>query len=150
MPVAVLNSEDVVALTNLLTISLSSACSSVCWALPSSAILCARSCSACTVGSGSSSTRGRSVTPLSVNYCTQSKCKAALPDGYKYKTCEKCWNISKLSMQKKRKRDKADEGPPCNSHLEEDSDTELKQKVSRFTDEQHGTHIRGGHRVESR
>ena len=71
--------------------------------------------------------------PLSVNYCTQSKCKAALSDGYKYKTCEKCRNISKLSMQKKRKRDKADEGPPCNNHLEEDSDTELKQKVSTFT-----------------
>ena len=35
-------------------------------------------------------------------------------------------------MQKKRKRDKADEGP-SNSNLEEDSDMELKQKVSRFT-----------------
>ena len=65
----------------------------------------------------------------SVNQCTQSKCKAALPDGYQYKTCEKCRNISKLCMQKKRKRDKADEGP-SNSNLEEDSDTELKQKCS--------------------
>lgn len=46
-------------------------------------------------------------------------------------------------MQKKRKRDKADEGPsrappiaPGNSHLEkesEESDTELQCKVSRFT-----------------
>ena len=36
-------------------------------------------------------------------------------------------------MQKKQKQDKADEGPLSTSHLEDDSDTELKQKVSRFT-----------------
>ena len=43
-------------------------------------------------------------------------------------------------MQRKRKRDKADEGPSCtppiapgNSHLEEESETELQNKVSRFT-----------------
>jgi len=43
-------------------------------------------------------------------------------------------------MQKKRKQDKADEGPshsppiaPSNSHLDEESDTKLKQKVGRFT-----------------
>ena len=36
MPVATLNSEGVVALTNLPTIVLSSARSSACWALPSS------------------------------------------------------------------------------------------------------------------
>ncbi|KAF8257921.1 hypothetical protein EI94DRAFT_1816526 [Lactarius quietus] len=73
--------------------------------------------------------------PPSMNQCTQSKCKAALPDDYQYKTCEKCRNISRLSMQKKRKWDKADEGQGClppiarsNSHLDEESDTELKQK----------------------
>ena len=71
--------------------------------------------------------------PPSVNHCTQSKCKATLPDGYKYKTCEKCRNMCKLSMQRKRKRDRADEGLPHNSHLEEDSDIELTNKVSRFT-----------------
>ena len=77
--------------------------------------------------------RWLSPTVSELQYCTQSKCKAALPDGYKYKTCEKCQNISKLGMQKKEKQDKADEGPSHNSHLEEDSDTELKQRVSRFT-----------------
>ncbi|KAH9038211.1 hypothetical protein EDB85DRAFT_2072802 [Lactarius pseudohatsudake] len=32
--------------------------------------------------------------------------------GYKYKTCQKCCDISKRSMQKKRKRKNSDEGPP--------------------------------------
>ncbi|KAH9074988.1 hypothetical protein EDB83DRAFT_2312455 [Lactarius deliciosus] len=50
------------------------------------------------------------LTPPSENQCTQSKCKATLPVGYQYKTCEKCRSVSKLSMQKKWKRDKADEG----------------------------------------
>lgn len=48
--------------------------------------------------------------PPPENLCTQSKCKAILPTGYQYKTCEKCRQISKLSMQKKRKRDKDNEG----------------------------------------
>ena len=43
--------------------------------------------------------------------CSQSKCKAILPAGYKFKTCDQCHTISKLSMQKKRKREDADEGP---------------------------------------
>ena len=49
--------------------------------------------------------------PPSENQCSQSKCKANLPVGYKYKSCEKCRNTSRLSMQKKRKREKVDEGP---------------------------------------
>ncbi|KAH8985840.1 hypothetical protein EDB86DRAFT_2832929 [Lactarius hatsudake] len=50
-------------------------------------------------------------TSPSKNQCSQSKCKALLPVGCKYKTCDKCRNVSKLSMQKKRKRDKRDEDP---------------------------------------
>ncbi|KAH8996443.1 hypothetical protein EDB86DRAFT_2803978 [Lactarius hatsudake] len=50
-------------------------------------------------------------TSPSKNQCSQSKCKALLPVGCKYKTCDKCRNVSKLSMQKKRKRDKHDEDP---------------------------------------
>ena len=79
--------------------------------------------------------------PPPVSHCTQSKCKAVLPAGYQYKTCEKCRNISRLSMQKKRKRDKTDEGQhhsppiaptPRDNDIEEDSDTELKNKVHKL------------------
>ncbi|KAF8879753.1 hypothetical protein CPB84DRAFT_1793041 [Gymnopilus junonius] len=42
--------------------------------------------------------------------CSQSKCKTMLPLGSTRKTCEKCCNVAQLSMQKKRKRDKEDEG----------------------------------------
>src|SRR6266702_2919596 len=49
--------------------------------------------------------------PPSENQCSQSKCKANLPVGYEYKSCEKCRNTSRLSMQKKQKREKVDEGP---------------------------------------
>ena len=73
-------------------------------------------------------------------YCTQSKCKTILPaDGPK--TCEKCRSISKLSKQKKRKREKADEGenhsppraPAPKDNDTDNSDTELKRKVSRIS-----------------
>ena len=36
--------------------------------------------------------------------CSQSKCTVVLPDGYKYKTCQKCRDISKHSAQRKQKR----------------------------------------------
>ena len=66
---------------------------------------------------------------LSMNRCSMSKCKALLPVGYQYKTCEKCRNSSKLSMQKKRKREKADEGrspaiAPSSGNLGERGDAE--------------------------
>jgi hypothetical protein len=70
------------------------------------------------------------------NCCSQLKCKAELPDN-KFKRCEKCQKVSRLGMQEKWKREQDDEGPshapPDNSHLEEESDTELQHKVSRFT-----------------
>jgi len=82
-------------------------------------------------------------TPLSENKCSQSKCKAVLPIGYQYKSCEKCRSVSMLSMRKKRKREKTDEGPshspvtaPGSSSLEKKgvgSDMELicdESKVS--------------------
>ena len=57
---------------------------------------------------------GFSLAPLpSKILCSQSKCKAILPAGYNFKTCDQCHTISKLSMQKKRKREDADEGPHC-------------------------------------
>ncbi len=47
--------------------------------------------------------------PQPGNTCSQSRCKAALPPGYGYKTCEKCRSISKLSKQKrKREQDNED------------------------------------------
>jgi hypothetical protein len=48
--------------------------------------------------------------PPSDRECSQSKCKAKLPVGYKFKSCEKCREVSRLGMQKKRKREKEDEG----------------------------------------
>ena len=75
--------------------------------------------------------------------CTRKGCKTILPADSLCKSCEKCLNISRLCMQKKRKRDKADEGEqhclppiaptskgPKDSNSEEDSDTELKHNVS--------------------
>ena len=41
--------------------------------------------------------------------CSQSRCKTTLPASYKYKTCEKCWSISRLSKQK-RKQEWDDKG----------------------------------------
>ena len=49
--------------------------------------------------------------PPSEIQCSQSKCKANLPAGYKYKTCDKCRNISRLCMERKRKREDIVEGP---------------------------------------
>src|ERR1700744_2388760 len=76
--------------------------------------------------------------------CTQSKCKAVLPNDYQYKTCDRCRNISKLSMQKKRKREKADEGPHCSpatapgaskeeGPVDSGSETELTQDEDRVS-----------------
>ena len=79
-------------------------------------------------------TKPDSAVPLE-KCCTQLKCKAILPDGYQFKTCEKCLNISRLCMQKKRKWDQADEeqgyAPLSNTHLE--NETEPQNKVSRWT-----------------
>ena len=70
--------------------------------------------------------------------CTQSKCKAIIPEEYQYKTCEKCRAMSKISMQKKRKRDKTDEGkdegrPHPSTPPSSERDTELKHEVSGIT-----------------
>ena len=77
------------------------------------------------------------------NQCSQSKCKALLPAGYQYKTCEKCRSASKLSMQKKRKQkqEKADKGsdtvPATSPHstnlqeIEPISDTHGESRVCR-------------------
>ena len=43
-------------------------------------------------------------TPHPEKQCCQSKCKVVIPSGYNYKTCQKCREISKHSMQKKWKR----------------------------------------------
>ena len=40
--------------------------------------------------------------------CSQSKCTVVLPDGYKYKICQMCHDISKHSAQKKQKRNTND------------------------------------------
>ena len=76
-------------------------------------------------------------------HCSQSKCKALLLAGYQYKTCEKCRSVSKLSMQKKRKRkqEEADKGsdtvratgPHSTSvqEIEPPSDTHRESKVRR-------------------
>ena len=76
----------------------------------------------------------------SERYCSQSKCRAILPEGHKCKTCVKCWTINKISMQKKWKRDKADEGPRCSpttamrdGQHDKESGTELKSEVSRMS-----------------
>ena len=71
-------------------------------------------------------------------HCTQSKCKTLLPVEYQYKTCEKCRATSKLSMQKKRKRETTDEGinegpHPSKAPSRNESNTELKHEVSRTT-----------------
>ncbi len=83
--------------------------------------------------------------PPSKTLCSQSKCKATLPVGYQFKTCENCRNNSRLGMRKKQKRGKADEGPlhspatpPSNSTLKEkgpteDSDTELTHDESKVS-----------------
>ena len=54
-------------------------------------------------------------------------------------SCEKCQNSSRISMQKKQKQEKADEGQshapaiaPRNGHLDEESHRELKCDVSRM------------------
>jgi hypothetical protein len=72
-------------------------------------------------------------------YCTQSKCRVILPEGYELKSCEKCAIIARIGMQKKQKREKADEGPsrsPAitseNGHLDEGSNANLKHEVSRM------------------
>ncbi|KAH8982149.1 hypothetical protein EDB83DRAFT_2326588 [Lactarius deliciosus] len=67
--------------------------------------------------------------PPSENKCSQSKCKVVLAAGYQYKTCEKCRSVSRLGMQRKRKREQTDENlhhrdPPAitapgSSNLEE-------------------------------
>ena len=49
--------------------------------------------------------------PLSEIQCSQSKCKATFPAGYKYKTCDKCRNISRLCMERKQKIEDIVEGP---------------------------------------
>ena len=76
----------------------------------------------------------------SKRYCTQSKCRAIIPEGHPNKSCEKCLASSRISMQKKRKRDKADEGlsrAPAvasrNDHLDQESRTVPTCKVSRMT-----------------
>jgi hypothetical protein len=73
---------------------------------------------------------------LARKHCSQSKCKAILPEEYQYKTCDKCRAASKMSMQKKRKRDKTDEGkdegrPHPSGPPSSEGDTELKPEVSR-------------------
>ena len=72
-------------------------------------------------------------TSPSKRYCTQYKCKTIIPEGCPFMSCEKCRNSSRISMQKKWKREKADEGPSHasaialkNGHLDEESHTELK------------------------
>ena len=74
-------------------------------------------------------------TPQSKKQCFQSKCKAIIPFGYGYKTCQKCQDISKHTMQMKRKREKSDNGQPripptCHGQKEKvpvgvESDTDL-------------------------
>ena len=71
-------------------------------------------------------------------YCTQSKCKTIISEGCPFISCEKCWNSSRISMQKKQKQEKPNEGSctPAialrNGHLDEESCTELKD-MSRMT-----------------
>ena len=79
-------------------------------------------------------------TSPSERYCSQSKCRAILPEGHKCKTCVKCRTINKISMQKKWKQDKADEGPrrsPTTAmrdgQHDKESGTELKSEVSRMS-----------------
>jgi hypothetical protein len=77
------------------------------------------------------------------NHCTQSKCKVILPDGYEWRVCEKHWNTARLGMQKKQMRERAakegqEHSPPIaltprDNNIGEESDAELKHKVSRIT-----------------
>ncbi|KAN0133621.1 hypothetical protein V8E53_008568 [Lactarius tabidus] len=75
--------------------------------------------------------------PPSENQC--SKCKALLPADNEEKQCEKCRCASRLSMQKKQKREQADEGPPPSPATGPGStnsqSTESKKNVAvKFTD----------------
>ena len=42
--------------------------------------------------------------------CSQSKCKAKLPSDYNKNTCPNCYEASRMSMARKRKRDKEEQG----------------------------------------